>query len=317
MASSTAHLQQAGDVRPLYLGRLVPPLEAIVGRRTQALIAAGVLALSCTTPAAALATETDQEQEGGAVPEQAIGVETPIDPAFDPGGDETDIPYKAPPVPEVQAAPETSDDTAAIEIEPTTDDNVPAADLGDGSDDPPLGEQPTSLPAQPTPAPPAPVAATPEPVQGLPAPAPPAPAETPAAKPDVPKSAAQEDKPALPRKRSPEPRAVATPAAPEAVAPQPAPRYAPPAVSDPAPVHAATVSSNASHKAAQRGDRIHVVERGESLWSIASDVLGDGASTAQIARKVDRLWESNHSRINTGDPDLLMAGTRLVLRSEH
>ena len=53
---------------------------------------------------------------------------------------------------------------------------------------------------------------------------------------------------------------------------------------------------------------------GESLWSIASDVLGDDASVAQIAREVNRLWELNSDRIGTGDPDLLMVGTRLTLR---
>ena len=67
-------------------------------------------------------------------------------------------------------------------------------------------------------------------------------------------------------------------------------------------------------RAAQRGDRFHVVQRGESLWSIANDLLGDGASAARIAREVNRLWELNSDRIATGDPDLLMVGTRLALR---
>ena len=56
------------------------------------------------------------------------------------------------------------------------------------------------------------------------------------------------------------------------------------------------------------------VRRGESLWSIASDLAGDGASPAQIARVVNRLWELNSERIGTGNPDLLMVGTRLTLR---
>ncbi len=57
-----------------------------------------------------------------------------------------------------------------------------------------------------------------------------------------------------------------------------------------------------------------MVQRGESLWSIASDLLGHQASPARIAREVNRLWKLNSSRIGTGTPDLLMVGTRLTLR---
>ena len=35
---------------------------------------------------------------------------------------------------------------------------------------------------------------------------------------------------------------------------------------------------------------------------------------AAIAREVNRLWELNRERIGTGDPDLVMVGTRLMLR---
>jgi hypothetical protein len=67
-------------------------------------------------------------------------------------------------------------------------------------------------------------------------------------------------------------------------------------------------------RAAHRGDRFHVVLRGESLWSIANDLLGDRASAARTAREVNRLWELNSDRIATGNRDLLMVGTRLALR---
>jgi Tfp pilus assembly protein FimV len=62
------------------------------------------------------------------------------------------------------------------------------------------------------------------------------------------------------------------------------------------------------------GDRVHVVVAGESLWSIASDVLGGRATVAQVAREVNRLWELNRVRIGTGNRDLLPVGTRLVLK---
>ena len=56
------------------------------------------------------------------------------------------------------------------------------------------------------------------------------------------------------------------------------------------------------------------MQRGESLWSIAKDLLGEDASVARIAREVNRLWELNSARIGTGEPDLLMVGTRIALR---
>jgi nucleoid-associated protein YgaU len=65
---------------------------------------------------------------------------------------------------------------------------------------------------------------------------------------------------------------------------------------------------------AKPGDRSHRVHAGESLWSIASDTLGPGASPARIAREVHRLWQLNHEQIGTGRPDLLMIGTTLKLR---
>jgi nucleoid-associated protein YgaU len=76
---------------------------------------------------------------------------------------------------------------------------------------------------------------------------------------------------------------------------------------------AATVVAAVPRRPASRDARSHVVEAGESLWSIASDILGDGASSGQIAREVERLWERNRQRIGTGDRDVVMAGTLLRL----
>jgi hypothetical protein len=68
-----------------------------------------------------------------------------------------------------------------------------------------------------------------------------------------------------------------------------------------------------SAQRARPGDRVHVVSAGESLWSIASDLLGPRATVAKVAREVNRLWDLNSARIGTGDRDLLPVGTRLVL----
>jgi hypothetical protein len=80
--------------------------------------------------------------------------------------------------------------------------------------------------------------------------------------------------------------------------------------------HAVGVVSTATRTAprARPGDRSHNVQAGESLWTIASDLLGGDAGPARIAREVHRLWQLNKERIATGDPDLVMIGTRLVLR---
>jgi hypothetical protein len=53
---------------------------------------------------------------------------------------------------------------------------------------------------------------------------------------------------------------------------------------------------------------------GESLWSIAADVLGTNATAGEVAREVHHLWQRNRDRIATGDPDLLPVGASLALR---
>jgi nucleoid-associated protein YgaU len=60
--------------------------------------------------------------------------------------------------------------------------------------------------------------------------------------------------------------------------------------------------------------RFHVVQPGDSLWSIAKRLLGGEPSPARVAREVNRLWSLNEGRIGTGDPDLLLVGTKLRLR---
>lgn len=58
--------------------------------------------------------------------------------------------------------------------------------------------------------------------------------------------------------------------------------------------------------------RTHVVRPGQSLWSVAAEVLGPGASDAEIARAWPLLHEANHAAVGD-DPGLLRPGTVLVL----
>jgi nucleoid-associated protein YgaU len=108
----------------------------------------------------------------------------------------------------------------------------------------------------------------------------------------------------------------------EATAPVPAapveasPPAAPVPIAEPVTVAQANApASNSSDEQALEGNaRSYVVEPGDSLWFIAKRLLGSEASPARIAREVHRLWSLNSARIGTGDPDLLMVGTRLQLR---
>jgi hypothetical protein len=321
MGSLTAHLRRPNDHPecPLcsgerFAGRLAPGV--VVGRRAQALLAAGVLALSSATPATVLAAEPDQEQEGTTPPEQVVAAEPPSDSAADPGGQATDLPFDAAPAPAAQIVPDPADGAGPVEQESVANVEAPTPDAA-----------PAPPAAAPTVPEPAPSAVTPEPVAATPA---------------QPETGATTQPPAQEHeaaKKTRRPRVRAS--VPEKVRPAPVPR--PQAVVQAQPVprpHAvvqaqpagvssavlgqrravqtesmASSSGTASRgRAAQRGDHFHVVQRDESLWSIAVDLIGDGASAARIAREVDRLWELNSTPIGTGNPDLLITGTRLDLR---
>jgi nucleoid-associated protein YgaU len=327
MASLTAHLRRPDDH-----GRLgfhpecpicrrerlsgAPPVDALVGPRNQALLAASVLALSTASPTASLAT-TDQETEGTAPPEQVAN--DPVQPAaaFDPGGHSTELPVDVAPAPEANAVPESSAETAPLEQEPVADEVVPVADAGDATG----VEELAPAPAADSVPPPAadPVAPAPPPIPPVQDP-PAATHQEPQVESSPPPPAAEESTRASEPEEAQPPAAAVAPAQPQgepAAAPEaPAQLQAEPIAAPEGPRGSAPVPFvQAAHRAAaQPGDRVHVVQRGESLWSIAKDVLGDDASVARIAREVNRLWELNSERIGTGEPDLVMAGTRITLR---
>ena len=330
MASLTAHLRRPSDHGRLEFHPGCPvcrderlagtlPADPLIGHRTQALLAAGVLAVTAAAPTAVFAAEPDQQQEGTAAPGQ-----DPVGAApSDPGGDSDDLPFDV--GPEAQAAPEPAAGTDPLEQEPVANEDVPTADPGDGTgtvgtglQQGPANEDATPTPASQPPSEPEPSTTPPDaPAEAAPqAPvgsSPSVPTEETADEPDI-------DAIAAPRKRerdktqkkSPRTSAAAPQTVRAAPAPQPLAADIAPAT---APVPAATDPTVVSHgREAERGDRFHVVGPNESLWSIARDLLGDGASAARIAREVNRLWELNSARIGTGDPDLLIVGTRLALR---
>jgi resuscitation-promoting factor RpfA len=278
-------------------------------------IAAGVVALSTAGAPAAVAADPDQSSEGTAVPEQTGGSDPALSPDFDPGGESTDLPFDAPVLPQVPAPPEPGDDDAtALELEPTTDVDALVADPADDGAAPDA-EQPLAGDAPPQST--APASPNEEPAPAAPTP------EAPVAASEPPGDQAEEHEPRTGPRGGGDEAYIESPshdpqqASPSSSAPTATVDAGPPAATAelvqtaqaPSPV-----IDGAASGAAEPGDRFHVVRPGESLWSIAADVLGDGATVARVAREVNRLWELNAARIGTGDRDLLMVGTRLSLR---
>jgi len=61
--------------------------------------------------------------------------------------------------------------------------------------------------------------------------------------------------------------------------------------------------------------QVHVVRRGESLWRIASDVLGGDASDADVASAWPLIYAANRPLIG-GDPGLILPGQSLAIPAE-
>lgn len=280
-------------------------------------LSSALLALSGPVGVAQADTPAGDEEFGPAFEEQEIPDGQSVDEAGEYGesNDDSDLGGSVP--------------------EPETEPVAPAP-VAQPAPQPPPAHAPAPAPAplaEPTPVEPAPVA-QPAPVQPVPtAPVEPVPPPAPVAQPELgatpvsPPIGAPIGAPAaietLPdsvereRAQNPSPstadetdRRSTTARAPRsAVAAQSTQTSVPVEVSAP-PVRTTPVSPTAP--AASSG-RAHVVQPGETLWSIAEGMLPRGASSEQVARMVNRLWDLNRSAIGTGSPDLLLAGTELRL----
>ncbi len=345
MASLKVHLRQAGDHGRLGFHPECPvcceerlagalPSDALISARAPAVLAAGVLAFSYASPAVVLAQEGGQDQglasdsttaspgdEVNAGPEDSD--ETSADPAD--AADDNDADGTGPVGPDLV----TNGDDSAGDPAPATPTAAPAAPTTPAPSVQSAAAAPQAKPlvgakapgsvAPATPAPATPAAAAPGSVAAPDGTTPPAAA--------APGTAVARDgnerAPARTRvvrrlvhkhRHAPNVavRSASAPVAP--VAPVAAPRPAVTTVAYVAQQVPAPVVVRRAGRSARPGDRVHVVFAGESLWSIAQDVLGAKASVGETAREVDRFWVLNRERIGTGDRDLLPIGTRLVLR---
>lgn len=73
-------------------------------------------------------------------------------------------------------------------------------------------------------------------------------------------------------------------------------------------------AGRAAEQRQRRGRAVHVVRKGESLWSIAQRWLGPDVTDTDVFYEVRRLWSLNADRIPSGDPDLILPGLWLRLR---
>ena len=348
MGSLTAHLLEAGDHGRLRFHPSCPVCrqerlygtlssEPVVSRRAQALLAGGVLAVSSAAPAIAVAQEPDRQFEGVAAPEES-GAPDLDDPTFDPGGD-TALSFDTAPVTTAPGDAPDSGSGAPLDVEPTVDLDAQLTPLAETGA--PGTEEQAAVPPVETVTPGAvpPSDAVPDGTVSPGATAQPVGPETPGLYPNPAAGAVPPAQPSTeagewsthgPRTHKPirahgahnyVPSDAGAPALPQRVGDGAGAPSEPdvPAVS-PAPVPVAVAQTDASSRMAPQkpsldGDaRFHVVQPGDSLWSIAKQLLGRDASAGRIAREVNRLWSLNRSRIATGDPDLLMVGTRLELR---
>jgi hypothetical protein len=283
-----------------------------VRQRTQAAMLSVALALGAVLPGAgaAVAQEPDQEREGTAAPEPTPPDST-ADPDFDPGGD-TGLQFNV----DLRGGGGGDDDSgdgAPVDAEPTTDPDALAVPLDDSTAVAPDDADPQTAPAD-TSVPPAPA---PAPPVAVPTPVPPPTATIPEAE-DQQAAGERSDSRARrsaerkrKRERARQRAAAVRVTLPAAVVVQPAPVVA--TTTAQAPVEPASPAADESGPPPELGKDTHAVRRGESLWTIASDLLGDGATASEIAAESNRIYSLNRDRIGD-DPNMLIAGTVLRLR---
>lgn len=248
------------------------------GRRLLALTLVVMLVVGSVFPGFALAGESDSEGEGTAPP-----VEVPVDPGFDPGGEEEAL--------EEAPAAGGDEETGAVEVEAEVDlEAPPAGEVTSAATEVP--DETTSSTPSTSPEPPA-SAPEPEPAQQQ---APEVKTSEPVANQSI----------IAPKQKPTEERTASSGEA--APASEPAEEEVP---STPPPQPAATPP--ADHGRHLAGKDSYVVRSGDCLWHIAADLLPAGASDAEIAGEVARLWALNEASIGTGDPSMIYAGTKLRL----
>jgi LysM domain-containing protein len=274
----------------------------LVSRRAQAGLAAAVLmASSAGAPAVAVAQkEPDVEHEGqapDAVVPGDVGGDQAIDPEFDPGG------ALSPDVGGQTDDGAVSDEGEAVEgdvvIDPVALEEQREDAIGPTTGDPSPNHDDRRGPA-----------AQPDDPQGAP------PVETPArqdrgAVSAPPAHLVEPGSRADNRNRSAEYWIVADRREPDP--PSTAPSSAMPAAATPPVVVTPASADSAAAQPSRRATR-HVVQPGETLWSIARELLGPRATVAAIAREVQRIWDLNADAIASGDPSLIVPGQVLVLR---
>ena len=277
--------------------------EPLFSRRAQALLASGVLALSVGATGTSIAAEPDRLHEGVSAPEQS-GPERTDDVGSAPGA-ETLLPLDVDPYPANPQPPQgdQADEVPFLEAEPAHDPDVP----------PPLAEPVPPLPPNAHGAPGPPPAAPPEQSTEV------VPKRMPLLVPDPTSTVGG---PGVRRSghlrraggERPSAQRWSHKAQRSAPPPHPSPETSVVAIEQAAPAPRIAEVATGVTPAIPAGARFHIVRPGESLWSIATALLGADASSAQVARKVERLWALNEQRIGTDNPDLLPIGTELKLR---
>lgn len=289
-------------------GLLAP--EALFSRRVQALLASGVLALSVGATGTSIAAEPDRQHEGISVPDQpsqGTGQEEDLGSA-----PETTLPFDVDPSPPSPRQDEVDEgeDVVPLEHEPADDPDARLPLTEPDQPPPAVGDDVPVPPVEAAPPPPPPAAAPDHSSEVEPK-------RPPTLQPDDPPPAAgAPGDQRRPRRTGRSRRAAGRDGSgSQRVREVAAPVQLPVNTSVLAaaePVGGPAVATPIAH--IPSGARFHVVRRGESLWSIATALLGPEAPAARVTREVGRLWEHNAQRIGTGDPDLLPVGVRLELR---